>query len=176
MIRFILVYGSIAGLIVAGFLIGGIVYADASGSAGSALFGYLSMLLAMSLIFVAVKRYRDDRLGGVIKFWPALALGAGIAFTASLFYVFAWEIYYNVSDGAWITTYVDEMRAQQEAAGKSAEEIEAYMAEMGAMMEMYQNWWFRMPVTLTEILPVGLLVALISSATLRNPNILPRRA
>ena len=79
MTRFILIYGSIAGIFIASLLIGGIMIAGANGSAGSQLFGYLSMLVAMSIIFVAVKRYRDTQLGGVIKFWPALLLGAGIA-------------------------------------------------------------------------------------------------
>ena len=44
------------------------------------------------------------------------------------------------------------------------------------MMDLYRNWWFRIPITLTEILPVGLLVGLVSAAILRNPRILPRRA
>ena len=176
MTRFILIYGSIAGIFIASLLIGGIMIAGANGSAGSQLFGYLSMLVAMSIIFVAVKRYRDTQLGGVIKFWPALLLGAGIAAVASLFYVVAWEIYFNSTGGAWVETYVEQIRAQQAAEGRSAEEIDAYIAQTQDMMDLYRNWWFRIPITLTEILPVGLLVGLVSAAILRNPRILPRRA
>lgn len=176
MTRFILIYGSIAGLVVATLMVGGIAISNANGSAGSQVFGYLSMLVAMSIIFVAVKRYRDTQLGGVIKFWPALGLGAGIALLASLFYVFAWEIYFNSTGGAWVEVYVEQIRTQYAEQGRSGEEIEAYLAETQSMMELYRNWWFRMPITLTEILPVGLLVGLISAAILRNPKVLPRRA
>ena len=45
--------------------------------AGSEVQGYLTMIIVLSLIFVGIKRYRDKDLGGVIKFLPALGLGAG---------------------------------------------------------------------------------------------------
>ena len=176
MTRFILVYGSISGILVAVLMVGGIAISNANGSAGSQVFGYLSMLVAMSIIFVAVKRYRDTKLGGVIKFWPALGLGAGIALLAGIFYVLAWEIYFNATGGAWVEVYVEQIRAQYAEQGHTPEEIDAYLAETQSMMELYRNWWFRMPITLTEILPVGLLVGLVSAAILRNPGVLPRRA
>ena len=176
MTRFIIVYGSIAGALVAILMIGGIIISNANGSAGSQLAGYLSMLAALSLIFVAVKRYRDTQLGGVIKFWPALVLGAGIAGLASVFYVFAWEIYFNTTGGEWVQVYVDQLRTEQESQGRTPEEIAAFMAETQAAMELYRNWWFRIPISFTEILPVGLLVSLITAAVLRNPGILPRRS
>lgn len=37
--------------------------------------GYLTMLIALSAVFVAIKRHRDADLGGVIRFWPAFGLG-----------------------------------------------------------------------------------------------------
>jgi hypothetical protein len=43
------------------------------------------------------------------------------------------------------------------------------------MKEMYRNPLFRLPMTFIEIFPVGLLIALISAAILRNPRILPAR-
>ena len=175
MTRFILIYGSIAGVVVAVLMVGGIAISNASGSAGSQVFGYLSMLVAMSIIFVAVKRYRDTELGGVIRFWPALLLGSGIALLASLFYVLAWEIYFNTTGGAWVEVYVEQIRTQYADQGHTPEEIDAYLAQTENMMALYRNWWFRMPITLTEILPVGLLVGLISAAILRNPGVLPRR-
>ncbi|MEI9926854.1 MAG: DUF4199 domain-containing protein [Sphingomonas sp.] len=37
------------------------------------------MLVALTFIFVGVKRYRDVENGGVIRFLPALGMGLAIA-------------------------------------------------------------------------------------------------
>jgi hypothetical protein len=47
---------------------------------------------------------------------------------------------------------------------------------MEALRRNYANPLFRMAITFTEIFPVGLVVALISAALLRNPRFLPARA
>ena len=41
------------------------------------------------------------------------------------------------------------------------------------MKEQYGNPLFRVPITLLEIFPVGLLITLISAAVLRNSRVLP---
>ena len=69
MIRTILTYGSIAGLIV-----GIPLFAMAVALAGhpplsyGVALGYLTMLVALSTVFVAIKRRRDGALGGAIRF------------------------------------------------------------------------------------------------------------
>ena len=40
------------------------------------------MIVALSVIFLGVKRYRDQELGGVIRFGTAFMLGLGIAAVA----------------------------------------------------------------------------------------------
>jgi hypothetical protein len=49
------------------------------------------------------------------------------------------------------------------------------VAEMDAMRRQYANPLFRMPMTFIEIFPVGLLMAFVSAALLRNPRFLPAR-
>ena len=44
------------------------------------------------------------------------------------------------------------------------------------MRTQYANPLFRLPMTFIEIFPVGLLVALVSAALLRNPSFLPARS
>lgn len=73
MLRIILIFGTIAGLIVggAGFCLT-VAWADNPPSMSlGAVFGYLIMLVALSAVFVGIKRHRDRNLGGVIRFWPA---------------------------------------------------------------------------------------------------------
>lgn len=46
---------------------------------------------------------------------------------------------------------------------------------MEAFRVQYANPLFRMPMTFTEIVPVGVLVSLIAAALLRNPRFMPLR-
>ena len=71
-----------------------------------------------------------------------------------------------------VTAQIDGQRER----GLTAGELAAYETSLRQSMALYANWWFRMPVTFTEIFPVGVLVSLVSAAILRNPNVLPRRA
>ena len=89
MLRIMLVYGAISGVIIIGIMVAGMVF---GAGVGSQLQGYLTMVIVLSLIFVGIKRYRDKDLGGVIKFLPALGLGIGISAVAALFYVLSWGI------------------------------------------------------------------------------------
>jgi len=175
MLRYTLIFGSISGLLVGGMLWLGVTLLAGENGGGSQLFGYLSMLVALSFVFVGVKRYRDIEKGGVIRFWPALGLGLLVSVMASLFYVAAWEAYLAVSGGDWMTNYIEAEIASREAAGVPGEEIATFRDQMQQMAEMYANWWFRIPLTMAEILPVGLLVSILSAALLRNPKFLPRQ-
>ena len=56
------------------------------------LLGYLTMIVALTAVFLGVKAYRDKVLGGVIRFLPALGVGLGISAVASIMYVIAWEM------------------------------------------------------------------------------------
>lgn len=173
--RIILTYGVIAGFVVAiPLFLMGTLMADnpPSGAVGMAI-GYLIMLIAFTAIFVAVKRYRDDRCGGVIRFLPALGMGAAIALIASLFYVVAWEAVLAINGGDFIADMSARMLEERRAAGATASELASLQAQMAQMQGLYANPLFRVLITLTEILPIGLLVALVSAALLCNPRFLP---
>ncbi|WP_420432127.1 DUF4199 domain-containing protein [Hyphobacterium sp.] len=174
MLRYVLIFGSIAGIIVGTLLVAGaILFAGETGVIAH-LSGYLSMLIALSFVFVAVKRYRDVEKGGVIKFWPALGLGLLVSALASVFYVAAWEAYLAVTGYEWLANYMAVEVAAMETAGIGESEIAVFREQMQEMTDLYRNWWFRLPVTMSEILPVGLLISLVSAALLRNPKFLPQ--
>lgn len=170
--RIIAVYGVISGVIVVLGMQFSIAFVSDHGTMGMVA-GYLSMLVALLFVFVGVKRYRDGNLGGVIGFWKALQVGLGIALVSSLFYILSWEAYMWYTGGTFMTDYIAQSIEDMRAAGKSAAEIAAFSVEMGAMAERYKNPLFRMALTLTEILPVALLVSLVSAALLRRSSFMP---
>jgi len=174
MTRYALIYGAIAGAIAATVLTVGIA-SDLSNHTTSLWFGYLVMLVALSLIFVGIKRYRDVECGGVIRFGRAFLLGLGIAAVAGLIYALVWESYLQISGYDFMADYTRSVLKNMQAEGASPAAIQAKAAEMNAMAESYKNPLFRIPVTFIEIFPVGIVVALISAGLLRNPKMLPAR-
>ncbi len=176
MLRTILKYGVIAGVVVG--LLMFITFGAFDGMPplkyGMAI-GYTTMLIALSAVFVGIKRHRDVDRGGVIGFWPALGVGLGISFIAGVFYVVSWELVQAALNMDFVTAYSQAILAQDAANGASAEALAKTAAEMDAFKVQYADPMFRLPMTFVEIFPVGVLVSLISAALLRNSRFLPAR-
>jgi uncharacterized membrane protein YhaH (DUF805 family) len=168
--------GIIAGLIAGLALSATVVAANGhpSGYWGMA-FGYATMLVALSTIFVAVKRYRDRDLGGVIGFGRALGMGLAISAVAGVIYVAAWEATVAVTRLDFATEYAKSMVDAAVAKGATGAALAQATAEAEAFRVQYANPLYRLPMTFAEIFPVGVLVSLVSAALLRNPRFLPAR-
>ncbi len=175
MLNKILVYGIIAGLVAGLPLSAFVIFAHDNSPSHGMLIGYTIMLVALSTIFVAIKRHRDEMLGGVIRFWPAFGLGLGISFVAGILYVIAWEASCAIAHVDFASSYAATIIEQKRAAGASAAELAKVTAEMEQFKVQYANPLFRWPMTFIEIFPVGVLVSLISAALLRSPRFLPAR-
>ena len=174
MMRMILVYGLAAGLIVGIPLSLVTAFAHIGGVLGMVV-GYLTMLVALSLVFIAIKRRRDRDQGGVIRFWPALGLGLGISFVASIIYVVAWELTVAAIHLDFASVYAQGVIAQAKAAGATGEALQKVVDQMEQFKVQYANPLYRWPMTFIEIFPVGVLVSLISAALLRNSRFMPLR-
>jgi hypothetical protein len=173
--RYALVYGTLAGLVIISVMMTGILAADRNSFFASMWFGYLVMLVAMTFMFVGVKRYRDVEHGGVMRFRPAFLMGLGIATVAAIAYIMVWEVYLALTGYRFMDDYLAGMARDLQAQGKSAAEINREMRGYDWMRENYPNPLIRIPLTFTEIFPIGLLAALVSAALLRNPKVLPAR-
>ena len=134
--RIILVYGIIAGAVAISAMT--LSATLGSGSEAMSLFvGYLILLAACSLIFVAVKRYRDRELGGVIRFGRAALVGLGVALVATITYVAGWEAYLWSTDYSFFPEYTARKIEAMRAAGASAAEISSATREMAGMANLY---------------------------------------
>lgn len=176
MLRKILLYGMIAGLIVGVPMVATWTLLNGHQPLKHSMFiGYATMLVALSTIFIAIKRHRDVDGGGVIKFWPALGLGLGISVVAGLLYVVAWELTQAISHMDFAGDYTASMIAHQKAKGMSGEALAKFTAEMEAFKTQYANPLYRWPMTFIEIFPVGVLVSIVSAALLCNSRFLPAK-
>jgi len=175
MLRIVLIYGVIGGIIVAVPMVyATLTLTEDTVPENAAVYGYLSMLLAFTMVFVGIKHYRDKVLGGVIRFLPALGVGLGISAVASLFWVVGWE--FTLASGFdFGSAYMESVVAAAQARGAPAAEIEQIRAETTEFLSMYANPLFRLPITFVEMFPIGALISLISAAMLRNGRSLPAR-
>jgi hypothetical protein len=177
MFRQILTFGLISGLVV-GIPIFGLTLGMKGHSIPDAyamLITYLIMLVALSAVFIAIKRRRDEELGGVISFWQALLLGLGISFIASVFYMLAWEVALVVGHIDFAASYANGEIAAQRAKGVNGAALAKFVAEMNAFKAAYANPRSLLPEAFSEIFPVGVLVSLISAGLLCNRRFLPAR-
>ena len=175
MLRTILIFGVLAGLVVAVPMNLLMLFGKEGDGSHSLFTGYALMLLAFTFTFIGVKHYRDRTLGGVIRFLPALLVGLGISVVASLMYVLAWEITLHATNFAFIDDYSRAMIEAARAKGESADKLAGMAAEMEKFRVQYANPLFRLPMTFVEIFPVGLLVSVVTAGLLRNSRFLPMK-
>ena len=172
--RTVIKYGLLAGaILVAFFMTTKGLWISADGKIDMAkgeIFGYTNMILSLSMIFFGVRHYRNNYLEGKIKFGKAFWVGFLIAMVASAIYVIGWMIYANVTGSAqdFMDQYLEYYKLKWVESGMQAEEIANKTAEFQKNAELYQNPFVMALFTLIEILPVGLLVALISAFLLKK--------
>lgn len=174
--RIVVFHGLIAGLIVAVPMIAlMLTLTPETAPDNGALYGYVTMIVALTAVFLGVKQYRDRVLGGAVKFVPALLVGLGISAVASVLYALGWEISIALTGfdfGAAATkTMVEAARAK----GASAAELEQVTRQGEAFARMYANPFIRFAITFVEMFPIGVVISVISAALLRNTRFLAVR-
>jgi hypothetical protein len=130
--------------------------------------GYTSMILSFSLIFVAIKKYRENFGDGRVSFGKALGIGLLITLIASTLYVAVWLIGYYLVYPDFFEKYMIATKAQMQAEGKSAAAISQALAGIAKYRDMYNNPIFNIMLTYREILPVGVVISAIAALILKN--------
>jgi hypothetical protein len=172
--RTVIIYGLIAGAVVSAFMsITMIIMAKdetVHTGASSMVVGYLGMLIAFALIFVAIKSYRDKQNNGIISFGKAFGMGLLIALIASTMYVITWAIVYK----NFLPDYMDKYSAamvEQAKTSLSGAALQAKIDELNKAKEMYATPLGFALFTYAEILPVGILVSLIAALVLKRKRV-----
>jgi amino acid transporter len=130
---------------------------------GNDLLGYVAMVLVFSLVYFGIRNYRNKQMDGFISFGKAFKTGFFIALVASTMYVVTWLFYYYLFVPDFLDYYIDyvlKLTPEAELADKTK--------KMEEFKEMYENPFFVVLVTYAEVLPVGLVIALISSLSLKK--------
>lgn len=130
---------------------------------GSELVGYAVMVVVFSLIYIGVRNYRNKQLDGFISFGKAFKTGALIALLGSAIYVAAWLFSYYLFVPDFMDVYSDYVLKNC-----TPEDLAAKTKEMADFKELYKNPLFVILITFSEVLPIGLVVALVSALILKR--------
>ncbi len=169
MSKIVIVYGLIAGAILAGmvFLMMAIVGNTSEFERGESL-GYISMAVAFSMIFFGIRSHRDKNLNGIITFNLAFRIGILITLIASVCYVIAWLIYFNFIDNTFIERYSEFFTKKLQSSGRSSEEITMELNAFHENMENYKNPGVMAVFTLLEVFPMGLIITILCSMLMKK--------
>ena len=173
MTKIVLIFGLISGAIagVLMWILMGFVNRGSIDFDNGMLWGYATMIIALSMVFFDVKSYRDNH-GGHITFLKGLQVGILISLISALCYAVCWELYYpNIGD-EFMQKFTSHELNKMRASGASDIEIEQARVEGEKFMEMYKNFFVRFSFSLIEILPVGIIVTLVSAGLLRRRELL----
>ena len=125
--------------------------------------GWVSMLLALSMVYVGIRAHRVAQEDKSVKFGTAFAIGALISLIATVVWVGGWEIMMAGQMTEFMVKYGEHVVAGMIDAGATAAEITAAELENAEWTELLKNPFYRVLMSASEILPVGLLVTIIAS-------------
>jgi hypothetical protein len=166
--KIILTYGIIAGIMVSALMLLGIFINKDHDLTVGMIYGYATMIMAFSMIYVAIRQFRNQFMEGKISFGKAFLIGLGITLIASTFYVLTWEIEYKYIFPDFMQGYAKSSLESMKTSGASAASIQQATSEMDEMVKSYNDPLYRIPLTYAEILPVGVLISLICAFILKR--------
>ena len=166
--RIVLVFGFIAGAILAAMMMITIPFHDQIPYNTAMIIGYTTMLVAFLMVFFGIRSYRENVGNGSITFGRGFKVGLLITLIASACYVLTWEAIYFVIAPDYATKMADQAIATHKASGKSGSELDAEVARIEKFQAWYRNPFFNSAMTLVEVLLVGLIMTAVSAAILRR--------
>jgi hypothetical protein len=173
--KIILTFGCLSGIVAAALMFATIPVADRIGFDRGAIVGYTGMVISFLFVFFGVRAYREQQGDAPLTFGRAFGVGLAITLISCLFYVAAWEIVYYRFMPDFMDKYSAHVVGQLRDSGATQAAIDAKTREMADFKAMYDNPLMNAAITILEPLPVGLLVTVISAATLRRKGTVSRR-
>lgn len=157
---FVLRYGLYSGiaLIVLG-LVNWFLISPSLGYRNSEIFGWLSFVVALLFVPVAITYFRNKINSGVVSFGKGMKIGLGVSLITSVVMFFYTMIFFIAVGDQFYTHYKDSMPAEELA------QIEAQYADMP---EVFMEPWFQGILMGVSVFLVGLIISLISSLILKR--------
>lgn len=172
MLRFILRFGLVSGLLMVGlFILSWVVVGNNPDNYSiSEVIGYSTMVLCLSLIFMATHRHRQAQPASAgYSYGRGLVLGLGVTAIASVLFGLYSAVLMTVVEPEFADQYYQHYieQVRQDTTMTPAQQ-EAHIAQMNADREMFSNPVMQFLVMSLTVFPVGLLISLVSAAIFRR--------
>ena len=166
--KIVITFGLIGGVMISALMLANVAVAKQVGFDKAIFIGYTAIVLSFLMVFFGIRSYRENVGNGYISFGRAFAVGSLIMLITSVCYVLSWEVVYFNLMPDFLNDYSNYLVEQMRAAGETQQAIDAKQQEMRDFKKLYDNPLLNPLITLTEPLPVGLLITFISSLVLRR--------
>ena len=130
--------------------------------------GYAGMVLSFAVIYVGVRQYREQAGQGSVSFGKALQAGLLMALISSCCYTILWLCINHFLWPNFTDDYIQHEMTRLRQSGAAEAVLQQKMKALEEYKSMAANPLVNALLTLTEPLPVGIIVALISAAILRK--------
>ena len=164
--RIVWTFGLIAGAVLSLTMFVSILFKEQIGFDKGLVVGYTSMVAAYLMVYFGIRTYRDNVLGGTIRFGRAFQVGILITLVACVCYVVSWQVISRRMAPDYMDRWAEHELAKARAAGASQPEIDAKVQEMARWKELYRNPFLQVAMTFAEPFPPGLLITLVCAGVL----------
>ena len=164
--KIVIKYGSIACLIVVGVpvTIMGIVGNGPENFDLGAIVGYTSMIVAMGLVYFAMRHYRDNENEGTMTFGKGMQIGLLISTMGGV----AWGLYNLVFVKFIMPDFYEQYYAHQSGQTIGSPEFEKGFAEMMNQMGFWYTDFGGTLLMFITVFLIGLVISIISSLVLQR--------
>ena len=175
----VLKYGTISGLISACLMFTSMLIEKKSGYSNNGEFlGYLGIALSFIPLYIGMRAYRQTVGGGSMTFLKGLNVGVIIILISGIFYSIAWLMtyYWVIPDfpEKYSAFLVEQIKASVKnlkdtvAIKQQLKDTITVKQQMVQYKDMAKNPFVFGAITLTEPLPMGILLTLICAGILRK--------
>lgn len=129
----------------------------------SEIIGYLSFVMALSSVYFAIRKYRDEFNSGIISFGKAMKIGLLTTLIPCVFTFFQTVIFFYAFGEDFKEWSFTEMKRTM-----TPEEYESFLQQYESMSPMMENPFFQGAIMFITVFLIGLIISLISATLLKK--------
>lgn len=160
-------YGLIGGLISIALSIASIALGwSTPGNSMAAIVGVLGFVILIGVLVMAIKKHRDEDLGGYISLGRAVKVGVLTAVIMGALGAVFNIVHQTIIDPGYMDTVMEATRAQFEAQGLTDDQIDSAIG----MTKSFTNPFITGIMGLVMSAVIGAIISLVAGAIMKNEN------